>query len=347
MRNGELVGTLLIMNPSVYKPRIAYFRPGDTVITDPTKFLDRDLLNAPSTCRIIDAVRIAMEQKYTTLQTLISSLSADIETSISSITTDITNIKSDSTRQSADILKNKNDITNINSQLSSIQTSLTSINNSIVSLNTIAQNQQNDINSLTTNYNQLLEQVLELQHTTYPLSISLNGGGIYEYGTSPTVTLNWSVTRNGVQVTPTIQKINNVDAISPATYHPTSDITYNLSVTYDGQNANSSAYVKFVHPSYCGIVVNDFVLNSTNILSLNKTIKDSKGFDVTYSELVNQKVCYAYPKQYGDISSIRDSNGFEYINSYILSTVTIDTIDYNVYLLESPTSITNFKQTYS
>ena len=190
-------------------------------------------------------------------------------------------------------------------------------------------------------------QISQLQHTVYPLSINFNGGGIYEYGTQPSVTLTWSVTRNGVSITPTIQKINDTDVTSPTVYNPTSDTTYVLYVEYDNQTASSSEYVKFVYPSYCGIVEYDFVPDSTNILLLGKTIKDNKNFNITYTELNNQKVCYAYPKQYGDLSSIKDINGFEYINSYILSTITIDTIDYNVYLLENPTSIINLKQIYS
>lgn len=335
------------MNHSVYKPRIVYFRPEDRVVIDADKFLERDILNASSVCRIVSQANSSLDAKYTALQTLVTQMSTDITNSVNGLTTQVNSLKTQALTFSTDILKNKNDIVTINQQLISTQSNITSINNSITSLNTTIQNQANEIDTLNTNYTQLLQQVMELTYSTYPLIISLSGGGIYEKGTTPNITLTWSVSRNGSQITPTSQKINNVDVISPQVYQPTQDVTYTLYVTYNGQSANSSVNVKFVYPSYCGIVASDFVANSTTIVAMNKTIKDSSHFDITYSELDNQKVCYAYPKSYGNLSSIKDSNGFEYINSYILSTVTINSVDYNVYLLESSTSITNFKQSYS
>lgn len=347
MRNGELVGSLLIMNHSVYKPRIVYFRPEDTAVVDANKFLERDILTAYSVCRIVDATKQILDAKYTALENLISTVSSNSEQSIEQLTNQINQLSTVSQTHSAYKAKNENDITYINQQISSIQTSIASTNNSITSLNTAIQGQQNDIAQLTTDYNSLQQSVTELLHTMYPLVISLSGGGIYEKGTTPTVTLSWSISRNGVTITPTTQKINNIDVTSPKTFNPTIDTTYTLYITYNEQSANSSVNVKFVSPSYCGVVSNDFQATSSNIIILNKTIKDTSRFDITYSSLDNQKVCYAYPKSFGQLSSIKDSNGFEYISSYILSTVTINNIEYNVYLLESATSITNFKQSYS
>jgi hypothetical protein len=55
-----------------------------------------------------------------------------------------------------------------------------------------------------------------------------------------------------------------------------------------------------------------------------------------------------YPKSFGDLTSIKDVNNFDYINSYTLSTITFEEIVYNVYVLTDITSMeVGFKQVFS
>ena len=46
------------------------------------------------------------------------------------------------------------------------------------------------------------------------------------------------------------------------------------------------------------------------------------------------------------LSSIIDDNNFEYIDSYIFNTISINGNQYNIYVLETPISITNALQIY-
>lgn len=70
----------------------------------------------------------------------------------------------------------------------------------------------------------------------------------------------------------------------------------------------------------------------------------------TYSNIslnLSQTVVYAYPASYGNLSSIKDANGFEYITDYNKYTVNLDGVDYYLYAKITPTVITGFKQIYS
>ena len=74
-----------------------------------------------------------------------------------------------------------------------------------------------------------------------------------------------------------------------------------------------------------------------------KEVKSGRSGTRTFN-LTNQKACIAYPQSFGAAASIKDANGFDYLDSYTRSEVTIDSVVYYVYLLSSPTTITDFKQ---
>ena len=54
-----------------------------------------------------------------------------------------------------------------------------------------------------------------------------------------------------------------------------------------------------------------------------------------------------YPKSFGALTSIKDANNFDYINSYTRSEMTYNDVDYYVYILTDPVTITGFKQAFS
>nr|DAP05638.1 MAG TPA: hypothetical protein [Caudoviricetes sp.] len=56
---------------------------------------------------------------------------------------------------------------------------------------------------------------------------------------------------------------------------------------------------------YYGVVANDFVTDSESIKQLNSVFQDSNNFTNTFSTNY-QKILYAYPNEFGDISSIKD-----------------------------------------
>ena len=69
-------------------------------------------------------------------------------------------------------------------------------------------------------------------------------------------------------------------------------------------------------------------------------------FPITFPNLNYQKVCAAFPAYLGDVESIKDANGFEYIDSYTKTTIDIENVSYNVYVLTNATTITNFTQVW-
>ena len=54
-----------------------------------------------------------------------------------------------------------------------------------------------------------------------------------------------------------------------------------------------------------------------------------------------------YPQSFGALTSIKDSNNFEYINSYTRSEMVYNEVDYYVYILTDPVTITGFKQIFN
>ena len=55
-----------------------------------------------------------------------------------------------------------------------------------------------------------------------------------------------------------------------------------------------------------------------------------------------------YPASFGVLSSIKDANNFEYINSYTYKTIEYDGVTYNVYVLTDAVTVEGaFKQTFS
>lgn len=93
---------------------------------------------------------------------------------------------------------------------------------------------------------------------------------------------------------------------------------------------------------YYGVVANDFVTDSENIKQLSSVFQSSNNFTNVFSTSY-QKILYAYPSEFGNISSIKDQNQFEIRESFEKKTVIIDNIQYNVYILKDASSVDNYK----
>lgn len=123
----------------------------------------------------------------------------------------------------------------------------------------------------------------------------------------------------------------------------TTNETYNIKVEKGDKMATGSVSVRFVGLSYSGVVPSDFVANDANVKALTSSLQGGRNRTLTFN-LNNQKTCIAYPKEFGAAASIKDNNNFDYLASYTRTEVTIDGEAYYVYLLSSPTTITDFKQ---
>lgn len=123
----------------------------------------------------------------------------------------------------------------------------------------------------------------------------------------------------------------------------TTNTTYNVRIEKENKSASGSVSIRFVALSYSGVVASNFVVNAANVKALTSSLQGGRNRTLTFN-LNNQKTCIAYPKEFGAAASIKDGNNFDYLASYIRTEVTIDGEAYYVYLLSSPTTITDFKQ---
>lgn len=105
----------------------------------------------------------------------------------------------------------------------------------------------------------------------------------------------------------------------------------------------SSGTIKAYALSYYGVIDGSEFINTNGLTS---ELRTSKSDTITVS-LTNQRIIYMYPKSFGNLTSIKDANNFDYINSYTLSDATVNDVEYNIYILTDPVTINNFKQIFN
>jgi hypothetical protein len=206
-------------------------------------------------------------------------------------------------------------------------------------------------------------QKLLISEIAPTVTFSASGSGIKEVGTSVAPTLTLTISNNGTG-TPTAIKFYSgttlldtktyVSGTTSYSYTMTSAITENTTVKgvleykkSDDSTANitkTSDYI-FVMASYYGAVTNA-PTTKTEVTALTKNVKNTKAQTATFN-LSNQRSCYCYPASFGNLTSIKDANNFEYLSSYTKTTVEVDGTNYNVYTLTDPVTATGFKQVYA
>ena len=146
-----------------------------------------------------------------------------------------------------------------------------------------------------------------------------------------------------------------VSGTNTYTYTPSSSITstttFKAVLNYTDSSGAAKTITKevkftFVDPVYFGVVSAAPTIEAEVLAVGNETAADKRGRTVTYN-LANEKSCYCYPASLGALTSIKDANNFEYINSYDRSTVTANGVSYFVYTLKDPVTITGFKQIFA
>lgn len=218
--------------------------------------------------------------------------------------------------------------------------------------------------------NKILEAVDEPPVFTKPtLSLSLNKTTIeHNIATSITITPNFRQNDGGTITNYILKKGTTSLVDSPTTQAYTDNITlpHNSSATYtatvyysEGQSKQSTfgveypglsassvdanATVRAYANSYYGVIDSTEV---TDISVLTSRLGTSRGYTATYN-MTNQRSVYMYPQSFGALTSIKDSNNFEYINSYTRTTMSYNNVDYYVYILTDPVTITGFKQIFN
>lgn len=187
---------------------------------------------------------------------------------------------------------------------------------------------------------------------TYPFGItsfSNTSDGTLEKGTTKSFNLNWSYKNTDYNPVRS-QSVNGGSLSEPVTVAPGTTtlaianltdngktaakiFTYTLTAISDSTTKTAQTSVTFVHRSYAGVVdASKTALTATEIKALtNQAVQNSKSRTLSFTQN-NQKIAYCYPAYLGNLSSIKDGNGFQGFSGYIKSTVDVDGVTYNVYL---------------
>ena len=209
----------------------------------------------------------------------------------------------------------------------------------------------NDLLSDVTNVKQALDSILAKLYYVKPLINSFTAsanGGVFEVGTTITapITFNWEYNKNI-----TTQSLTNCtladETVRTATYDSdiTTDKTFTLSAS-DGENTVSkSISYTFVAPYYIGVSTTN-TLTETEIIALTKKVETKGSKTVNYTTSQSYMV-FAYPKSYGAINSIIDQNGFNVTDSFIQNTLTINSVEYYVYISNQCTGTYTISYRYS
>ena len=193
-------------------------------------------------------------------------------------------------------------------------------------------------------------------------------GGVVEKGTTQTISVvkvSWTAgsevimqitVKNGSTVIKTVTGESASNAFqSPKTItfdsplSVTTDTQLTVEVTdYLGEQAYSAKTGKytFVSPYYYGAVAASVTTpTASNVTGLTKIVeaKGIKSFNYTCN---NQKMVYAYPKSYGALSKILDTNSFDVTGTFTRSEVTIGGVAYYVYMNDAST-VSAFKMTFN
>ena len=193
----------------------------------------------------------------------------------------------------------------------------------------------------------------------------------YEKGETATIkniTVNITLGSNPIKIVKLFVNGEQVQSQTPLETEGTTSVVFELNksinsskkegyyrvVVEDEKGYNitiNSKAINFYYPSYYGITSESTTLNSLTESAIKGMTKkvEAKGDKTHTYTTEQQRMIYAYPKSYGELTSIVDMNGFNVTGSFEKKTISINTADgkqdYYVYMNNASTS-TNFKITF-
>lgn len=195
------------------------------------------------------------------------------------------------------------------------------------------------------------------QAPTATLSVSPT---TYHKGGTTNVTASMTATKKSKPLTSATLQVGSGTATSVASLIPNggsaSQTANNISATTtftfvigDGQQTvTKTATISFNDYRYHGLVdVAPADVTETVVHTLTTDLTAKKDYSYTGITMTNRRVCYAYPASYGNLSSIKDKNGYEVIGSYTKTTKTVDGVSYNIYTMTSTGSLSNGSMQFS
>ena len=140
-------------------------------------------------------------------------------------------------------------------------------------------------------------------------------------------------------------------------YTPSTPISNTVTLSVDVKDGErtvtKSIKITFCYPTYYGTVADSVAsMTASDIQGLDKRVAvNNKAMTWSGISMDYGKLCYAYPKSFGALTSIKDANNVDYINSYTRTEVTLtengNSVVYYCYLLTDAAGVSNFKQIYA
>ena len=193
----------------------------------------------------------------------------------------------------------------------------------------------------------------ELRNAVFPLSLSFTASPLLiEVKQTTDISLRWSARRKNADVSAnstftlngeTAEGLSKTVSVTPESE---CTLTYTMKAAYEGVSAQQTQTVKAVYRSYFGTVQKDFQPDAPSIKGLSGLLNGNRSFTREKINIADGKICFAYPSSFGKLTSIKDGNGYEVIDSYTLWTVNVGGVSYNCYLLTTPVTSSGVTQIY-
>ena len=210
-----------------------------------------------------------------------------------------------------------------------------------------------------------VKEVLKAMTVTYVLPSCTvtfsNTNSLIKKGTSINITIT---SKNFVKGTNDISKIEfykGTNLENTQTYTTNSNYTYTINDintdttlkvrVYDTKGKYkevSTKSYKFVYPSYKAIVDVPSIPTASELATLiattdNEFLLDKKDYTWSGITMTNKRICYAYPKSYGALNSVKDANNFEVLGSFTKLETKINSVDYILYITTDTSSLNGGK----
>lgn len=193
------------------------------------------------------------------------------------------------------------------------------------------------------NLDQLLKDIYKFSIQSFSLSPTL-----VEVGSVVTANMSWSY-QNEDQYPLLTQSLNgNVLQVTDRKYseQQSSDthkqVAYKLSaITQSGQTVSSTKYLTFNHRSYIGSIADGkTTIEDSDLEKMESMLQAGKQVTRKLAQ-DNQKLVYVYPTYFGELSSIKNSSGFEGLNGYSKSVISINEQEYYLYIQQIAATATD------
>lgn len=201
-----------------------------------------------------------------------------------------------------------------------------------------------------TNVEECLDAIIAKIYYVNPSVTSFTAsptGGVFEIGTVITapIVFNWSYNKDITTQTLTDCPLAD-NTVRTATYDSNiiSDKTFTL-VANDGETSvTKSISYTFVSPYFTGVSATDTV-TETDIIALTKKVEAKGNKTINYTTSQSHMI-FAYPSSYNAIKSVIDQNGFNVTDSFTQNTVTVNGVNYYVYVSNKCSGSYNIKFNY-